>query len=69
MSDEQLPSEDGAPPCETDPGETIAGSISSCEETETEVPGLEQPHPLDPQRDQIVSLLLQRYISYRTETQ
>lgn len=51
------------------PGETSAESLSSCDETETDVSDTEQPHPLDLQRDQIVSLLLQRYISCRAESQ
>lgn len=49
-------------------GDTTAESHSSCDETDTDFSDIEQPHPLDPQRDQIVSLLLQRYI-HRTETQ
>lgn len=69
MTDEQTATEDGTSSGESSTDQSATESSSYCDETEGDVSDFEQPHPLDDQKDDILSLLLKKYDSYRTEVQ
>lgn len=69
MTDEQIATVDGMSSGESSTDQSTTESSSYCDETEGDVSDFEQPHPLDNQRDEILSLLLEKYDSYRTEVQ
>lgn len=69
MTDEQTATEDGMSSGESSTDQSATESSSYCDETEGDVSDFEQPHPLGNQRDDILSLLLKKYDSYRTEVQ
>lgn len=69
MTDEQTATEDRTSSWESSTGQSATESLSYCDETEEDVSDFEQTHPLDNQRDDILSLLLEKYDSFRTEVQ
>lgn len=72
IPDEQLTSKNEPLPAEPVSSQDSAEEYSSRDETEVEeadVSDIEQPHPLDSQRDRLVTLLLERYLSYRKGSQ
>lgn len=69
MADEQTAAEEGLSSGESSTDQSATESSSYCDETEGDVSDFEQPHPLDNQRDDILSILLEKYDSYRTEFQ
>lgn len=69
MAYEQTATEDGMSSGESSIDQSATESSSYCDETEGDISDFEQAHPLDNQRDDILSLLLEKYDSYRTEVQ
>lgn len=69
LTDKQTATEDGTSSGESSTDQSATESSSYGDETEGDNSDFEQPHPLDSQRADILSLLLEKYDSSRTEFQ